>query len=72
MYTEQDIRTKTSGTVTGTQIVNLNDPTEGASSSFTVSLPAGYDTGYVVVAKDNAGARDIRTALIERTTKPTP
>lgn len=70
MYTQIDIRTITSGSVNGTNVVNLSDPTAGASKSFTVTLPEGYDTGYLVVGKDNVGAQNIRTALIERISKP--
>lgn len=70
MYTPTDMRTVTSGYIDGTNVINLSDPTAGASKSFTVSLPEGYDTGYLVVAKDNVGAQNIRTALIERIPKP--
>jgi hypothetical protein len=72
MYTQEDIRTITSGYIDGTNVVSLSDPLAGSSKNFTVTLPAGYDTGYLVVAKDNVGARNIRTALIERILKPTP
>ena len=70
IYTQYDIRGVTSGYVQGTTAVNVDNPTAGASKSFTVRLAEGVTTGYLVVAKDNVGARDIRTALIERISKP--
>ena len=50
MFTTEDITTKTSGKVTGTNITNQNDP---RTHAYTTVRPES--DGYILVAKDNIG-----------------
>lgn len=54
MFTTTDITTKTSGTVSGTQIINTNNPAMYANASHTA-----VSDGYILVAKDNVGKSGI-------------
>lgn len=60
MTTDIDIRTKTSGKVQGTQIINLNNPTEYKNVTFTSTID-----GYLIVGKDNVGESGIFTYVYD-------
>lgn len=51
-----------SGRISGTQVVNQNNPSPGASVTFTSSL-----TGYLYVTKDNVGTSGLKTWLFDIT-----
>lgn len=56
MFTTTDIRTVTSGTVVGTSIINLNNPTPYRNATFKASAD-----GYLLIAKDNVGKTGVKT-----------
>lgn len=60
MFTTTDITTVSSGRVTGTQIINANNPSSYANASITVP-----DDGYIIVAKDNIGKTGIYTYVYD-------
>lgn len=60
MFTTTDIRTKTSGNVSGNNIINVNNPT----SYRNVTYVAPND-GYILVAKDNAGKSGLYTYVYD-------
>ena len=60
MFTTVDIRTKTSGSVTGTQIINQNNPAAYANASYTAQ-----EDGYILVAKDNVGKTGLYTYVYD-------
>ncbi len=62
MFTTTDITTITSGTVSGTQIVNQNNPAKYANASFTASAD-----GYILVAKDNVGVSGLHSYVYDGT-----
>ena len=60
MTTDTDIRTKTSGKVQGTQIINLNNPAAYRNITFTATLD-----GYLIIGKDNIGKSGVFTYLYD-------
>ena len=60
MFTTVDIRTKTHGSVSGTNIINLNNP--AAYRNVTYKATAN---GYILVAKDNIGESGIFTYVYD-------
>lgn len=62
MTTTVDIRTITSGRVTGTKIVDIGDPPALRTAAFDV-----VEDGYIVIQKDNAGKTGIKTYCIDET-----
>ena len=58
MFTTTDIRTITKGTVSGTRIINVNDPQKLASAVYTTP-----SDGYILVAKDNVGVTGLYSYL---------
>lgn len=62
MFTTTDIRTITSGRITGTQIVNKNDPSARENFYYTPS-----SNGYILAAKDNVGYSGLKTYLYDLT-----
>ncbi len=63
MFTTQDV-TQATGTVAGTTIKNINNPSPYASADFTAP-----EDGYIIVAKDNIGASGLFTYMYDRTRK---
>ena len=61
LVTDTDVREVTSGRVTGTNVLNVSDPTPLQSKTFTVDVD-----GYIVVAKDNVGVTGIMTYVMDR------
>ena len=64
MFTTDDIRVKTSGTVAGTSIINKNNPNSYDTTGFLVS---GEENGYILVAKDNVGKSGIFSYVFDQT-----
>lgn len=62
MYTNTDITTVTSGTITGTQIINQNNPQPYASATYKCTA-----SGYVLVAKDNVGKSGLKSYVLNLT-----
>lgn len=62
MFTTTDIRTVTSGTVVGTQIINVNNPAAYRNASYTAT-----DDGYILVAKDNVGKTGVFSYVYDMT-----
>ncbi len=62
MFTTTDI-SQTSSNVTGTSIINTNNPATYASVTYTPS-----SNGYIAVAKDNVGVSGLFTYLFDTTT----
>lgn len=62
MFTTVDITTITSGRITGTQIINYNNPTPYEKAYFTPT-----QDGYILVAKDNVGVSGLKTYLYDAT-----
>ena len=62
MFTTTDIRTVTSGRVTGTRILDKNNPTAYDTTSHTPETD-----GYILVSKDNIGKSGIFTYVIDIT-----
>ena len=60
MFTTTDITTVTSGRITGTQIINLNNPTAYKNATFTAP-----SDGYILIAKDNIGKSGIKTYVFD-------
>lgn len=60
MFTDTDITEVSSGSVTGTRIVNTNNPSPHATASFTAS-----SDGYILIAKDNVGKSGIFTYVYD-------
>lgn len=58
MFTTVDVRTKTSGKVTGVNIVNTNGPRAFATARYTPE-----EDGYILVAKDNVGVYGLYSYL---------
>ena len=56
MFTTTDVRTKSSGTVSGSQIINTNNPSSRACVIY--KMPSD---GYIVIAKDNIGVSGLKT-----------
>lgn len=65
MYTATDVRTVTSGSVTGTNVINVNNPAQYRN----VSCKPTID-GYLIVAKDNVGKSGIFTYVYDMTALP--
>lgn len=59
MFTTVDV-TQTTENVTGTQIINTNNPAKYAN--FTYKAP---EDGYILVAKDNVGASGLKTFMYD-------
>lgn len=62
MFTTTDVTTVTSGRVTGTQVVNINNPNAFASTTFTTTAD-----GYILIAKDNVGVSGLKTYVYDAT-----
>lgn len=62
MFTTTDIRTVTGGSVTGTQIINLNNPASYRNASYTATAD-----GYILVAKDNVGKTGVISYVYDAT-----
>lgn len=60
MTTTTDVRTLTSGTVRGTQVINVNNPAAYRNITFTSALD-----GYLIVGKDNIGKSGIFTYVYD-------
>lgn len=54
MFTTTDVRTVTSGSVAGNNIININNPASFRNTSYTAP-----SDGYIIVAKDNVGESGI-------------
>lgn len=54
----------TSGTLSGTQVVNLNNPSPNANATFTCDID-----GYLYVTKDNVGVTGLKTWFFDITTE---
>ena len=61
MFTTTDIRQISSGTVTGTQVVNVNNP----SSYATANNFTAPSNGYILIAKDNVGVSGLFSYLFD-------
>lgn len=61
MFTTVDVTTITSGTVVGTQIININNP--AAYRNVTYTAPSD---GYIIIGKDNIGESGIYTYVFDR------
>lgn len=61
MFTTTDVTTVTSGRVTGTQIINTNNPKAYANATFTTT-----EDGYILVAKDNVGKSGLFTYVYDK------
>ena len=62
MFTTTDVRTVTSGRITGTRILDKNNPVAYDTTSYTPE-----SDGYILVAKDNIGKSGIFTYVIDIT-----
>lgn len=62
MYTKVDVREVTSGRVTGTRILDKNNPAAYDSTKYTAP-----EDGYILVAKDNVGKSGIFSYVIDVT-----
>ena len=62
MFTTTDVRTVTSGRVTGTKIVDKNNPSAYDMIGYTAE-----DDGYILVAKDNVGKSGVFSYVIDVT-----
>lgn len=62
MFTTTDVTTKTSGTVSGKQIVNKNNPSSYDNAKFTTTTD-----GYILVAKDNIGHSGLFSYVFDQT-----
>lgn len=62
MFTTTDVTTVTSGSVVGTQINNINNPSAYANTSFTAT-----DDGYILIGKDNVGVSGLKTYVYDAT-----
>lgn len=62
MFTTTDVTTVTRGNVSGTQIININNPT--SYRSITYKAPSD---GYIVIGKDNVGKSGIFTYVFDET-----
>ena len=62
MFTTTDVRTVTSGRVTGTRILDKNNPAAYDTTSYTPETD-----GYILVAKDNVGKSGIFTYVMDIT-----
>ena len=62
MATTEDVRTKTSGTVRGTSIINVNNPAAYRYANYTAT-----SDGYIVIGKDNAGVTGLHTYVFDFT-----
>lgn len=62
MFTTTDVRTVTSGRVTGIKIVDKNNPPSYDMIAYTAN-----DDGYILVAKDNVGKSGIFSYVIDIT-----
>ncbi len=65
MFTTEDV-TQTTGTVVGTSIKNLNNPSPYANAAYTAD-----EDGYIIVAKDNIGASGLGSYVYNRAEKGT-
>ena len=63
MFTTEDV-TQATGTVVGTSIKNLNNPSPYANAAYTAD-----EDGYIIVAKDNIGASGLISYVYNRTEK---
>ena len=62
MFTTTDVRTVTSGRVTGVKIVDKNNPSAYDMIAYTTT-----DDGYILVAKDNVGKSGVFSYVIDVT-----
>lgn len=62
MFTTTDVRTVTSGSVAGTNIINLNNPAAYRNTLFTPT-----SDGYIIIAKDNVGVSGLKTWVYDTT-----
>lgn len=62
MFTTTDVRTVTSGRVTGTRILDKNNPTAYDMTSYSPT-----EDGYILIAKDNVGKSGIFSYVIDVT-----
>ena len=62
MFTTTDVRTVTSGRVTGTRILDKNNPVEHDTTSYSAT-----ENGYMLVSKDNIGKSGIFTYVMDIT-----
>ena len=62
MFTTTDVRNVTSGRVTGTKILDKNNPVEHDTTSYTAT-----EDGYMLISKDNIGKSGIFTYVIDIT-----
>lgn len=60
MFTTTDVRTITRGSVTGTNIINLNNPAAYRNTLYTPT-----SDGYIIVAKDNVGRSGLFTYVYD-------
>ena len=60
MFTTVDV-TQTASNVTGTNIINQNNP---AKYAYTAHIPAS--DGYIIVAKDNVGKTGVKSYCLDR------
>ena len=63
MTTDVDVTTITSGRVTGTQLINLNNPKSYASGGV-ITCEAD---GYLIIGKDNVGKTGVKTYVYDIT-----
>ena len=60
MFTTTDVTTVTSGSVVGTNIINLNNPAAYRNTVYQATAD-----GYVVIGKDNIGESGIFTYVFD-------
>lgn len=61
MFTTTDVTTVTSGSVVGTNIINLNNPASYRNVTYTAP-----SDGYIVIGKDNIGESGIYTYVFDK------
>ena len=64
MFTTVDVTQVTSGSVVGTAIKNINNPSPYANAVYTVE-----EDGYILIAKDNIGNNGLKSYVYNRTQK---
>lgn len=61
MFTTTDVTQVTSGSVVGTNIININNPAAYRNTSYTPT-----SDGYIVIGKDNIGESGIFTYVFDK------
>ncbi len=62
MFTTEDVTLYTSGRVTGTKLINLNNPAKYSNGSFDCS-----QDGYLLIGKDNVGKQNVKSYVYNAT-----